>query len=85
MMEYTVKIDGMTFEQVKWNVYVFGADVKKFRYKVDRARKPHTQVKWQKKLDFVLKCLEDNKRRLALFPIEQAWDDYLRTEVEPNA
>ena len=84
-MDYTITIDGMTFKQVKWNVYAFGADAKRFQRKVDRARKPHTRAKWQKKLDYELKCLEDNKRRLALFPVEQAFDDYLRTEVEPNA
>ncbi len=70
-MNHVIKIDGMTREQVRWNVYAFGVDVKRFQHKVDRARKPHTRAKWQKRLDFELKCLENNKQRLALFPVEQ--------------
>ena len=56
---------GFDKEQVKYNVYAFGRDVRKFTRKRDAARKPHTRAHWQKKVDEYTIYLNDNKGWLA--------------------
>jgi hypothetical protein len=60
-------IDGMSFEQVRFNIYAFAADVRKFGRKMQRARLPHTRLKWQKKRDEAARYLENNKQRIGKF------------------
>lgn len=50
------------YEQAKYNVYAFGKDVIKFARLRDRARKEEMRKKWQKKLDFAISCMSDNKK-----------------------
>ena len=57
--------DGFTREQLEWNVYAFGAEVRRLTRKRDAARKDHTRAYWQKRLDFASRCLSDNKGWLA--------------------
>lgn len=53
-----------TRKQVKYNVYAFGVQVRRFTSKRDKARKEHTRARWQKRLDFAMSCLNDNKKYL---------------------
>lgn len=66
-MSDEIEIDGMTIEQIKFNVYAFGRDVKTFALKRDASRKEHTRAKWQKKHDEAMHCLANNQKRLAIF------------------
>lgn len=52
-------------EQTEWNIYAFGADVRKFTRKRDAARMDHARARWQKKVDEYTRYLNDNKQRLA--------------------
>jgi len=56
---------GFDREQIEWNVYAFGADVRKFTRKRDAARKDHTRTRWQKKVDEYTIYLNHNKEWLA--------------------
>jgi hypothetical protein len=60
----SVTVDGLTLEDIEWNIYLFGADVKKYTRKRDAATKDHTRSKWQKKLDEATKYLKSSQRRL---------------------
>jgi len=66
------RVDGMTQEQVRWNIYEFGADAKRYAIKRDRARKPHTRQRWQKRLDEALYYRDNNKDRLQRFAGQEA-------------
>lgn len=57
--------EGATREQIKYNIYAFGVQVRKFSQKRYRARKEEMRKKWQRKIDFALSCLADNKKWLA--------------------
>jgi hypothetical protein len=57
--------DGFTLELLEYNVYAFGAEVRRYTRKRDAARRDHTRAYWQKRLDFASRCLSDNKGWLA--------------------
>ena len=61
------RVDGLTFEQVKYNIYAFAHGVKKFERKVKAARKTHTLKKWIMKRDEAIHTLENNVRRMQEF------------------
>jgi len=60
-------IDGLTLQEVKWNIYAFGRKAKEFAGKRDRARLDHTRAKWQKKYAEAAGYLTNNQERLAQF------------------
>lgn len=60
-------IDGLTLQEVKWNIYAFGRKSKEFAGKRDRARLDHTRAKWQKKYAEAAGYLANNQERLAQF------------------
>ena len=64
-------VDGLTYQEVKWNVYAFGRKLKEFARKRDNARKDHTRAKWQKKCDECAIYLGNNQARLARFEAVQ--------------
>lgn len=66
------RIDGMTRNQVSYNVYAFGVDVRKWQRKADRARKDHTRAAFLKRRDEAAKYQEDNRARLARFAPQPA-------------
>jgi hypothetical protein len=74
-------IDGLTYEEVKYNVYAFGKDMKVFARKRDRARTEHMKAKWQRKFANAKGYLENNQERLARFEAFQQ----LRAVDERNA
>ena len=61
------KIDGMTYEQTRYNVYAFGADVTRYRRKRAAARKDHTRQAWDRKIHEWEIYLTKNQRRLDAF------------------
>ena len=60
-------IDGLTREQVKYNVYAFKRDMRIFASKRDRAKTEHMKAKWQRKYANAKGYLENNQERLARF------------------
>lgn len=64
-------IDGLTYQEVKWNVYAFGRKLKEFARKRDNARKDHTRAMWSKKYDECAIYLSNNQSRLARFEAVQ--------------
>ena len=60
-------IDGLTYENVKYNVYAFAKDMRLFARKRDRARTEHMKAKWQRKYANAKGYLENNQERLARF------------------
>lgn len=58
-----MKADGMTYRQISYNIYAFGADATRFRRKAERARKNHTRAKWESKMRGALKLAANNERR----------------------
>jgi hypothetical protein len=60
-------IDGLTLEEVKYNIYAFGKEAKEFARRRDAARYDHTRAKWQKKYAQAAGWLADNQERLARF------------------
>ncbi len=66
-----MEIDDLDLEQVKWNIYAFGADMRRFARKRDAARLDHTRAKWQRKYAESKGYLENNQERLARFEATQ--------------
>ena len=60
-------IDGLTYEEVKYNVYAFKRDMRIFAGKRDRARTEHMKAKWQRKYAEARGYLDNNQERLARF------------------
>lgn len=60
-------IDGLTYKDVKYNVYAFAKDMKLFASKRDRARTEQMKAKWQRKYANAKGYLENNQERLARF------------------
>jgi hypothetical protein len=60
-------VDGMTREQVRYNIYAFGQDLTRALQKRDRARTPHMRAHWVKKGEDAQQALANNQRRLQAF------------------
>lgn len=58
-------VDGLTYDDVKYNVYAFGCDVKRAMRKRDAARKPHTRAAYERERASAQRWLESNQQRLA--------------------
>lgn len=54
----------MTKEQIEYNIRAFNFDVGFWRRKYERARKGHTMLKYQDKIDYAKHCLANNLDRL---------------------
>ena len=61
------RIDGMTYEQTRYNVYAFKLDIRSYTRQRDKARTPHTREVWEKKIAHAHYYLNKNEVRLRQF------------------
>lgn len=64
------RIDGLTFEEVKYNIYAFARDKRVADRKYHLARSPQGRAKWARKSAEAAFYLENNKRRMEQFQCE---------------
>lgn len=60
-------VDGLTYAQVKYNVFAFRRDTERYEKKASRTRKPHTRAYWEQRAQFEREMLAVNESRLAQF------------------
>src|SRR5207248_8374280 len=60
-------VDGLTYDNVRHNVYAHTQDLKRFTRKRDAARLPHRRQYWETKRQEAQRYLEKNTARLARF------------------
>jgi hypothetical protein len=64
-------IDGMTKEQVEWNIYCFEKSIEKLSKKLSRARSPKIIEKLSTDLREATRLANNNRERLKKFEVIQ--------------
>jgi hypothetical protein len=76
-MDYGLRINGLTAEDLSYNVYAFRADVKRWDRKILTARKEATRAQYMRQRDEAAASLAYNERSLQRLRIRTTLD-YLR-------
>lgn len=76
MMSEEQRIDGMTYEQCRYNAYDFGATARRWDRKAARARTDRTRAGYLKERDFNLQMAESNRLRAARFAAPLVADQF---------
>ena len=66
-MDENGRVDGMDYEQVRFNFLSHLRSARCWQQKMNVARKEHTRARYEKKRDWELRHAETNRRRIERF------------------